>query len=286
MEGLEDSDGLIEGLSLNDWDNEIDGETDTLSEELVLLDSDKETEALMDLLVLDEGETLPEGLLLIDLEILADGLKLPEGLEDILGLWELLWEELTLRDSERLVEALGLKDAEILELWVADGLGLKELLTEAELDKLSDKLTLLLGETLLDKLAETDTDVELLGLIEGDTLGLLEVEILWDTLLDTLALTLALGETLWLILGLTDTEVLELGEPKDGFIPNTTPVEPAFAVAPDAHVLTGMKVPSESPDVTAIEQSLPVAVSRSMTFVQSGLASLDIDAAKVVRSLP
>jgi hypothetical protein len=28
----------------------------------------------MDLLVLDEGETLPEGLLLIDLEILSDGL--------------------------------------------------------------------------------------------------------------------------------------------------------------------------------------------------------------------
>jgi hypothetical protein len=133
---------------------------------------------------------------------------------------------------------------------------------------LSEELTLLLGDTLLDKLGETDTDMELLGLTEGDVLKLTEAEILCEGLLE--------------ILGLT----LELGEPKDGFIPNTTPVEPAFAVAPDAHVLTGMKVPSESPDVTAIEQSLPVAVSRSMTFVQSGLASLDIDAAKVVRSLP
>jgi hypothetical protein len=262
MEGLEDSDGLIEGLSLNDWDNEIDGETDTLSEELVLLDSDKETEALMDWLVLEDGETLPEGLLLIDLEILSDGLA------DILWLCELLWDGLTLKDSERLREALGLTDAEILELGVADGLELREPLTEAELDMLSEELTLLLGDTLLDKLGETDTDMELLGLTEGDVLKLTEAEILCEGLLE--------------ILGLT----LELGEPKDGFIPNTTPVEPAFAVAPDAHVLTGIKVPSESPDVTAIVQSLPVAVSKSNLVVQSGLTSLDIAATKVVRSLP
>jgi hypothetical protein len=47
-----------------------------------------------------------------------------------------------------------------------------------------------------------------------------------------------------------------------------------------------MAEPSLSPDVHAIEQSLPVPDSRSNRVVQSGFVSPDIAAANVVRSLP
>jgi hypothetical protein len=179
-----------------------------------------------------------------------------------------------LLDIDGLTLPLGLIEGDMEELGLIEGEA--EGLWEGELDEL--------GETESDTLplGETDCDVE--GLTDEDILELIDAEGDW------LLLTLEDGETDGegdgLVEALTLGEAEELGLPNAGEIPNTTPVFPALAVAADAHVLAAIKEPSESPEVTAIEKSVPVEVSTSITFVQSGLTSFDIAAAKVVKSFP
>jgi hypothetical protein len=70
-------------------------------------------------------------------------------------------------------------------------------------------------------------------------------------------------------------------------MPNTTAVLPASVVEAEAHVLEAILAPvTVLPEVTAIVQSFPVDVSKSSLKVQSGSASTDMAALKVVASFP
>jgi hypothetical protein len=70
-------------------------------------------------------------------------------------------------------------------------------------------------------------------------------------------------------------------------MPNTTPVLPESTVDVEAQVLAAILVPSESPEVRAMVQSEPSAVSKSNLLVQVGLVGVPTkSAAKVVTSCP
>lgn len=79
----------------------------------------------------------------------------------------------------------------------------------------------------------------------------------------------------------------EEGEAVATLSPNTAAALPASVEEAEAHVREAMFAPSVvSPDVTAIEKSVPFDVSTSILVVQSGFVSDDMAAANVVKSFP
>lgn len=148
-------------------------------------------------------------------------------------------------------------------------LGLSEALGET--DGLGLGLTLALG------------DVEALGLVDGEVdglslaLGLTEALGLVEAELEELGLTEALGladgevEELGDGLALADEEAEEEGEETGVCNSNTTAELPAFVTALESHSLVPMAVPSDNPELRAIDAPDPKLFSDSNLVVHVGL---------------